>query len=128
MKKIRENKQSGMALVTVLIFGVVAIIVITLGITLMIIQTDSSREFASGQEALAVAESGVENAMIRLLRDPSYSGETLTLANGTATIVVTNGTTKTITVTGQTQFSTRTLQVITSDSDGFTVINSWREI
>jgi hypothetical protein len=94
----------------------------------MIIQTDSSREFVSGGEALAIAESGVENAMIRLLRDPNYAGESLTLPNGTATIVVTNGANKTITVNGKSQFSTRTIEVVTAEVDGFTVINSWKEI
>ena len=124
----KPNSQSGMALVTVLIFGVVAIIVITLSITLMVIQTDSSRNFTSGQETLSIAESGAENALIRLLRNPNYSGESLTFPGGTATIVVTNGANKTITVTAQTLFATRTIQVVTTDQDGFTVIDSWGEI
>ena len=123
-----KKDEKGMALVTVLIFTVVAIIVITLGIMLMVIQTGSSSKVASSQEAMFVAESAMENALIRLLRDPNYSGETLTFTNGTATINVTGTSTKTVTVTSDVLSSNRTIEVILDEVDGVSSVSSWREV
>jgi Tfp pilus assembly protein PilX len=118
----------GMALVTVLIFSVVAIIVITLGITLMIIQTGSSSKATSSKKAIFVAESAMENALIRLLRNPSYAGETLTFSDGTATIIVTGNTTKTVSVSSDVFSSNRTIEVVLSELNGVNSIISWKEV
>ena len=123
---MKSNK--GMALVTVIIFAAVAIVVITLGVSLMVIQTSSSTRVASSQEALIVAESAMENALIRLLRNPNYTGETLTFLDGTATIVVTGTTNKTVTVTADVLSSKRTIVVDLTETDGVTSVNSWREV
>lgn len=123
-----KKNESGMALVTVLIFSVVAIIVITLGIMLMVIQTGSSSKVASSQESMFVAESAMENALIRLLRDPNYTGETLTFQNGTATITVEGSTQKTVTVTSNVLSSNRTLRVTLTENEGASAVSSWREV
>jgi Tfp pilus assembly protein PilV len=130
MKKYQQKQ--GLALITVLIFGAVALIVIVFGITLMVIQTNTARQFSSGQKALILAESGMENALLRLLRDPNYSGEILTLGNGTATIeVVSNGSDRTVTVTADSSSvldAKRTIQAIITEENGRIVINSWQEL
>lgn len=130
MKK--HKYQHGLALITVLMFGAVALIVIVFGTTLMVIQADVARQFLSSQKALTVAESGMENALLRLLRDPNYSGEILTLADGTATIEVTgSGLDKTVTVTADTDFvldSRRTIQAIITEENGRVIVNSWKEL
>lgn len=130
MKK--HKYQQGLALITVLMFGAVALIVIVFGTTLMVIQADVARQFLSSQKALTVAESGMENALLRLLRDPNYSGEILTLADGTATIEVTgSGLDKTVTVTADTDFvldSRRTIQAIITEENGRVIVNSWKEL
>lgn len=126
---IKKRKESGMALVTVLIFGAVAIIVITMGISLMVIQLQSGLQFSSGQEALSVAESGMENALIRLLRNPNYSGETLTFPGATATITVTGtAPNKTVTVVADTLYSVRTIQVTVIEQNGISEVSSWQEL
>ena len=130
MKK--HKYQQGLALITVLMLGAVALIVIVFGTTLMVIQADVARQFLSSQKALTVAESGMENALLRLLRDPNYSGEILTLADGTATIEVTgSGLDKTVTVTADTDFvldSRRTIQAIITEENGRVIVNSWKEL
>ena len=107
-------------------------IVIIFGITLMVIQTDSGRQFFAAQKAMTLAESGMENALIRLLRNPNYSGEILTLPTGTATIIVSNsGTNKIVTVTADTGSllnSSRTIEVVVVEQDGRSVVESWREL
>lgn len=129
---IIKNKQQALALITVLIFGAVAIIVITFGVTLMVIQTDSVRQFFNAQKALTIAESGMENALLRLLRNPNYSGEILTLPNGTATIIVNNnGSNKTVTVTADTGnlvSSTRTIEAVVIEENGRSIVESWKEL
>lgn len=121
--------QSGMALVTVLIFTAVAVIVITLGISLVVIQADSAIAYSSGQETMIMAESAMENALIRLLRNPNYPGETLTFENGTATITV-SGTNpnKLVDVTADGPSSVRKLRVVFSDENGILQVGSWQEI
>jgi Tfp pilus assembly protein PilV len=124
-----KKSQSGMALVTVLIFSAIAMIVVVTGISLVTITTQSSREFLQGQEALHITESGVENALMRLLRDPTYSGEVLTVGEGTATIVVDqfNGD-RTITVTGEVGSAIRQIEVQSMDESGITSVVSWKEV
>lgn len=122
------KKNSGMALVSVLIFSVVAIVVITLGVSLMAIQSGSSIKTTSSQEALLVAESAMENALIRLLRNPDYAGETLTFPNGTATITVTGVINKTVLVTADVSRSVRSIEVNLIEQDGVTSVSSWREV
>jgi hypothetical protein len=129
---IKKHKQQALALITVLIFGALAMIVIIFGVTLMVVQTDSARQFLAAQKTLAIAESGMENALIRLLRDPNYSGEILTFPNGTATIIVTNdATSKTVTVTadsGNFLDSIRTIQAVVVEQSGQSIVESWREL
>jgi hypothetical protein len=129
MQILKLKTQAGLALTSVLVFGAVAMIVITLGITLTIIQSGASLQFTSAQRALAAAESGMENALIRLLRDPNYSGETLTLDAGTATITVSEvGGNKAVTVIGDNAGVARTIQVILIEENGSSRVQSWQEI
>lgn len=120
--------KSGMALVTVIIFSAIGIIVIVAALALTSITSQSSLYFLQGQKALLVAEAGAENALIRLLRDPNYSHEVLTIGDGTARIDVTRELdTSTIEVTGQVGLTTRKIEVITVDTNGITTVDSWRE-
>ncbi len=126
--QIISSKKSGMALVTVIIFSAVGIIVIVAALALTTITSQSSFYFLQGQKALLVAEAGAENALIRLLRDPEYSQEVLTIGDGTARIDVTRELdTSTIEVTGQVGLTTRKIEVITVDTNGITTVDSWKE-
>ncbi len=119
---------AGMALVSVLIFSVVAMIIITAAISLSAVTSQSNQQFMQGQQALNNAETGAEIALIRLLRDPSYSGETLTLPDVDATIVISGSNPKTITATGVSGSSIRKIQVTTTTTAGVTEVVSWQEI
>ncbi|MBI2405013.1 hypothetical protein HYV22_02435 [Candidatus Gottesmanbacteria bacterium] len=71
---------------------------------------------------------GAENALLRLLRMPTYTGETLTIATGSVTVGVTGGDTKTIVSRGTIGNVTRTVQVIVSFVNGIWTIASWKEV
>jgi hypothetical protein len=78
--------------------------------------------------AFQVAESGAENAIIRLLRDPNYTGETLTVGTGTAVITVTGTTTKTIISSGTNGSYLRKVQIVVGYVNNVLTISSWEEV
>ena len=82
-----------------------------------------------GGHALETAESGAENALLRLLRNPVYGGETMTTDNGFAYITVADlGSGKTITSRGVTGEYSRSVEVRVSIANGVITITSWKEL
>lgn len=124
---MRNNKNGGQALTALLVFMVVAITITTAAVAMIIASSQSAARLVSGESALAVAESGAENALLRLLRDTSYGGETLAVGTGTATVTVTGGATRTITSTGQDGNFVRRVQIVASYSNNILVVLSWIE-
>lgn len=91
----------GQALITLIFFSIIAMTITAAAISVMFSNSLNATRFQQGSVAYEVAQSGVENAILRLIRDSSYTGETLTVGNGTAVIQVThNSTAYTITSTG----------------------------
>ncbi|MCX6791620.1 MAG: hypothetical protein NT149_01110 [Candidatus Gottesmanbacteria bacterium] len=83
----------GQALVILLVFMVIAIIMTTMAVALVGINATAVSQVEQGDMALKLAESGADNALLRLMRSPTYRGaETLTLDSGqvTATVSGTN--------------------------------------
>jgi type II secretory pathway component PulK len=80
--------ERGQALITLLFFMIIAIIITSAAVIIIILNSLSGTKFQEGTLAYQVAESGADNAILRLLRDPNYTGEVLTIGNGTATISV----------------------------------------
>lgn len=120
---------SGMALVTVIIFSAVGIIVIVAALALTSITSQSNLYFLQGQRALIIAEAGAENALIRLLRDPEYRHEVLTIGNGTARIdVSSDSSTKVVRVEGRVGLASRRIEIVTVDTNGITTVDSWKEV
>jgi len=79
----------GQALVTLLFFMIIATTVTTAAVLVIVVNSMSGAKFQDGAIAYEVAKSGADNAILRLLRDPTYSGETLSVGGGTATITAT---------------------------------------
>src|SRR3989338_10015638 len=91
----------GQALVTLLVFIATATIITAAATTVTLINSQTTGKFAQGESALSIAQTGADNAILRLLRNPSYSGEVLTVGNGTVTINVSGSSVKTITSEGK---------------------------
>lgn len=121
-------QQQGQSLVTLLIFMAIAIIITTTAIAMAIINSQANTKYALGEEAYHVAEAGIENAILRLLRNPNYMGEVLAVGKGTATITVSGAATKTIISEGKVSGLYRKIEVIGTFSNNSFVINSWREV
>lgn len=123
-----HKNQQGSSLIVVVVLGVMGILIVTMGLALSITSTQSNAIYSESRRATFISESAAENALLRLLRDPSYTGETLTIDGGTATIVVTGSTNKTITVTTSVGTTIRQLQVETVEVNGITTVSSWNEV
>jgi hypothetical protein len=89
----------------------------------------SGTKSQQGSIAYEIAESGIENAKLRLLRNPNYAGETLPVGEGSAVILVTNsGGNYTILSKGVTGNFTRQIQVTATYNNNLFVVTSQKEI
>jgi hypothetical protein len=79
----------GQALVVLLVFILVGLTITTAAVVMVIVNSRAATTFSQGVVAQAIAESGAENALLRIIRDPAYAGETLTIGDGSATVEVT---------------------------------------
>lgn len=127
---MNKNKfQNGSSLVMLLVFAVVATTVAAAAVAVMLNVSQGISRLEGRILASQVAESGIENALLRLLRNPNYVGETnLQVGNGTVDITVTgDATTKTITSIGRINNYLQTVQVIVTYNDTIMTISSWKE-
>lgn len=125
---VYEKNHKGQVLVTLLMFVLVAMTVITSVILIVIANTRSTSTVQQGTSVYYVAEAGVENALMQLLRNPDYTGETLQVDGSTAVITVSGLTAKIITVAGQQDNLIRKIQVNVSYNNNQLTITSWKEI
>jgi hypothetical protein len=122
--KIGEN---GQTLIALLMFMLLAITITITSVAITIINLQSGTALATGETALDNANVGAENAVLRLERDSTYAGETMTLASGTATITISGTTTKTIVSVGAVGSYRRTVTVVASNSGNIITPTSWSE-
>lgn len=128
--KVRKMLRKGQAMVLVLLVSVVLIIVSTMAVSLVVTNALSTTREERGAHALEIAESGAEEGILRVLRDPTVevTGLTLTVDAGSATVDITGSGTKTITSQGQIDGYTRRVQVELSFADGQVLVDSWEEL
>lgn len=122
------KKNRGQTLIMLLIYIVIAIIITTSAVAIVIVNSKGTDKLYQGTTAFDVAESGAETAMIKLLRDPAYTGELLTLNGGTVTIIITGTNPKTVISKGTLGNFTRTVQATVDTSNNVLTVTSWREL
>jgi len=127
---MKQINQKGQTLVMLLIFIVIAVMITTASVAMIVTNLQASDKLYQGTTALDVAESGAETAMIKLLRDPNYAGETVAVGTGQATIIVASAgaTTKTIISKGTIGNFTRKIQVVADYTNSILTASSWKEI
>lgn len=123
---MKESK--GQTLVILLIFIVIATTITSAAVVLIFNSSTNASKLDQSTQAYYVAESGVENGLMQLLRNPSYSGEVMSIANGAATILVSGTNPTVVTSTGQLGNFTRKIQVNMSNVSGVWSVSSWKEI
>lgn len=122
-------------MVTLVFFVLIALTISASAVMVMISNSISTSKFEQGNLTYYIAEAGVENAILRLLRNPSYCGEVLPVGSGTATITVVDAASGcsgvspfTITVVGKDGNFSRTIQLQAQYGTGGLVITSWEEV
>jgi hypothetical protein len=119
--------QQGQTIIALLVFMMMAITLTTTAATITAINTRTNNSFIAGEQARLNAEIGVENSMQRLLRDNTYTGETMTLTDGTVTISVSGTNTKTIVSQGISGGLRRTITAVVMITNNVMTLNSWTE-
>jgi hypothetical protein len=123
----RRLNNSGQTLVALLIYMVVAMTITLTAVAVTIINIRANNSFSSGNQALQLAQDGVENAMIQIERNPSYSGETLTIGGGSDTITVSGSGSLTITSIGSVGNYRRTVTATATYASNILTLNTWAE-
>jgi hypothetical protein len=121
------NTKSGQALVVLLFYMIIAITLTTTAVAVIVSNSLSVTEEEEGNRALQVAEAGAENSLLRLMRNTSYQGETITLGDGSATSTVSGTIIKTIVSTGTIGGISRVVQVGVDTTSGVMTVTSWQE-
>ena len=116
----------GQALVALLFFIIISITAISAAIILVVLNSQGASRLSQGQRAYTYAENGVNEAMVRMLRNPNFTNHSETYINGSYTVtVVPNGATgKIITSTGVSGNATRRIQATVSTVNDTYVITS----
>jgi len=83
-----SQRERGQALITLLFFAIVGITVTSAAVVMILVNSMSGTKQQQGEIAYDIAQSGAENGLLRLLRDPTYTGETLSVGSGTVVISV----------------------------------------
>jgi hypothetical protein len=134
MHKIFHNQEGISALLVVV---VILAVIISLGLLVSKISINElalSLDEDQSNRALHIAEACEEEATFRLKRDSGYTGGSITIVDGTCTVVVTGGgSTRSIDVTSTYGNETRDLTVdvtleanLDGNADGIDVTN-WEE-
>lgn len=118
-------RQHGSSIITILVFMVVISTVVTTSVAIALNNARATNIATQGLQAEMVAQSGAENALLRLLRDPNYTGEILSMDDGTATISVVSNT---ITSVGKTTTAEHTTQVDFTYNDNILTVTSWSDV
>lgn len=127
MKNKILNQNKGQALVTLLFFTMIGLAIATAAIIVTLSSTIASSKFQSGTLTFSEAESGAENAYLKLLRNPYYTGETMAINDATVTATVSGLININITSTAVSGTFSRTVQVNLQYANGKYVIQSWKE-
>ena len=134
MKKENKNFLArGQALITLLFFTAIGITVISTAVVMTLVNSLSVSKQQQGEVAYEIAESGLDNGLIRLLRSPeTYGGETLPVGSGSATITVTGSGTSAnpyvVTSTGTIGLFIRKVQATVTYQNDLLTVTSQKEI
>src|SRR3989338_1434467 len=105
-----DRGQKGQVFVTLLFFVIIGVTIISAETIVLFTNILSGSTEEQGANAYYVAESGIEEALLRLNRNPGYAGEILSVGGGNAVVQVSNGI---ITATGTYATTVKKIQVQT---------------
>lgn len=123
-----KNHKKGSALLAVIVISAIATVIFTTASSSLINQLVQSNVSGNTAKAYLLAESGIEDSVLNLLRDQTYTGGTLTLDTNDITIEVTGTNPKTVTSTVEFNNTRRSIEITVLYTQNNLQITSWREI
>ena len=126
---LSSKSTSGQALITLLFFVLIGFSIISAAAAMIFNNTQAASVTEQGNYAKSVAESGIEEALIRLLRDPNYSGtapgQPLSINGASVEIQILDGT---IIATGTHNNVVRKIEAQTVYNNNILEVISWKEV
>jgi hypothetical protein len=126
MKKIKYIK--GQALVALLFFVLMGMTISVAATFIIASNSLSVTKIGQGITARQLADTGAENALIKLLRDDTYGGETFKIGEDTIMVSVSGEGNKIIESQGMSGDFTRKVEVNVSYTNNILRVVSWKEI
>lgn len=120
--------QKGQALTTLIFFVLIASLYITAAVVVSLVNSVAVTTTEQGINDSRLAEGALEDSLVRLLRDPNYTGGTFTLNGGNVTVTVTGTTTKTVTASVRNGNYYRRFEAIVTFNQTQMTITSWKEL
>jgi len=111
-----------------MIFMIVAITVVTASVAIILTNSQGAALLEDAAGSHTSAESGIENALLRLLRNPGYTGETMQINSDQIVITVTGSNPYIITSTATTGKSRRSIEAKAEYINNELKISQWKEI
>jgi hypothetical protein len=128
MKQKNSIMQQGQTLITLIFFMVIAVSIVSAAVVMIYLSAKAQSKQQLSEDAYAAAESGAENALLRLLRDPSYTGETMSIDDGSVTTSISGSNPVTITSIGKEGDNTREIHVTAGYTNNVLTVSSWKEV
>jgi len=128
MSKKTSGYQKGQTLVLLLVFVMVAIAITAAATFIIATNSLSATDVSQGLATKQMAEAGAEKALVSLLRDPNYRGETFNLDTGTVVASVSGTTTLTIDVAATNGNYTKRVEVKATYSNNVLTPVSWKDL
>lgn len=131
MKKNNQKglpSEEGQSMILLLFSVILSVAITTLAIMMLVINSGSVGVFETGVEAKQIAESGMEKALLELIRDPAYLGESYQMGEGQVNTTISGSNPKTINVSVTLGDSTKTVEVLANYTNNVLQVTSWKEI
>lgn len=123
--------RKGQTLISLIVVVAMSIIIISTVLGLVISNSINTSVIQQSGLVRSAAESGMENALLQLLRNPDYEGETIPAGiSGYQTVITVTGddTNKTLESTATSLNYRRKIKVDITYNDNIMQIISWRDI
>ena len=125
MVYFKRKSEVGQTLVSLLVFSVVALAVTTTAISVTINTSQATQAVENRVYIQHAAQSGIENALLMLLRDPTYGGETITIDDVTIVTTIVGSDPYTITATADNTRFSHTEEAVVTYTNNILTISSW---
>ncbi len=126
---MKHLTQKGQALITLLLFVIISVTITSGAIIVILLNSRNVTQISQAGTCKVIAETGAENALLRILRDPSYTGEVMSLDGGSTTVqVASSGGTFTITSSATLDSYHSTIQVVANETNDVMSVSSWKEL